>query len=244
MLNPGYSYAARYFMPFASNPTLRAEVITACRVLTHFRIAEGFGHVSVRVPGTERILITPRKALALVAEPELVEIDGEGRKLAGEGDPPLETAMHVAVYRRRADVNAIARGHPRHVAAFACAGEPLRIAHGFGANLGAVVPVFGEPYLVASAQMGQGVAAALGEDEAVILQSNGMLAVGQSVPHACVQALFLEETAELQLMAMAAGFAPRFYSPEGAARRHGDDRVHEPVRAWDYYVAIANAGRP
>jgi ribulose-5-phosphate 4-epimerase/fuculose-1-phosphate aldolase len=66
-----------------------------------------------------------------------------------------------------------------------------------------------------------------------------MLAVGQSVPHACVQALFLEETAELQLKAQAAGLAPKFYTEEGAARRHGDDRVHEPVRAWDYYVAAA-----
>jgi ribulose-5-phosphate 4-epimerase/fuculose-1-phosphate aldolase len=230
-------------MPFVSTAELRAEVITACRVLTHFRIAEGFGHVSVRVPGTNRLLITPRKALALVNDAELVEIDGEGRKLAGEGDPPLEVMMHVCVYRRRPDINAIARGHPRHVAAYACAGQPMRVAHGFGANLGAVVPVFDQPYLVASVEMGEGVAAALSDGEAVILQSNGMLAVGQSVPHACVQALFLEETAELQLIAQAAGFKPRFYTPEGAARRHGDDRVHEPVRAWEYYVSIAEASR-
>ena len=230
-------------MPFVSSAELRAEVITACRVLTHLRIAEGFGHVSVRVPGTNRLLITPRKALALVNEAELVEIDGEGRKLAGEGDPPLEVMMHVCVYRRRPDINAIARGHPRHVAAYACAGQPMRVAHGFGANLGAIVPVFDQPYLVANAEMGQGVAAALSDGEAVILQSNGMLAVGQSVPHACVQALFLEETAELQLIAEAAGFTPRFYTPQGAARRHGDDRVHEPVRAWEYYVAIAEAAR-
>ena len=73
----------------------------------------------------------------------------------------------------------------------------------------------------------------------MILQSNGMLAVGQTVPHACVQALFLEETAELQLLAQAAGLTPRHYTPEDAARRHGDDRVHEPVRAWEYYVAAA-----
>jgi len=230
-------------MPSVSTAELRAEVITACRVLTHFRIAEGFGHVSVRVPGAKRLLITPRKALALVNEAELVEIDEEGRKLAGEGDPLLEVIMHVCVYRRRPDINAIARGHPRHVAAYACAGQPMRVAHGFGANLGAVVPVFDQPYLVASVEMGQGVAAALGDGQAVILQSNGMLAVGQSVPHACVQALFLEETAELQLIAEAAGFAPRFYTPEGAAHRHGDDRVHEPVRAWEYYVAIAEASR-
>jgi ribulose-5-phosphate 4-epimerase/fuculose-1-phosphate aldolase len=134
----------------------------------------------------------------------------------------------------------IARGHPRHVAAFSCAAEPLRVAHGFGANLGPVVRVFTQPFLVASNEMGDGVADTLGSDsEAVILQSNGMVAVGQSVPHACVQALFLEEAAELQLLAQGAGFTRRYYSAEGAARRHGDDRVHEPIRAWEYYVAVA-----
>jgi L-fuculose-phosphate aldolase len=227
-------------MTFASSAELRAEVLTACRVLTHFKIVEGFGHVSVRIPGTDRFLMTPRRALGLVTEAELVELDFSGRQVAGEGRPPLEVAMHVAVYRRRPEIEAMARGHPRHVAAYACAGQPLRVAHGFGANLGPVVPVVGQPYLVASAEMGEVIADAFAEAEAVILQSNGMLAVGQSVPHACVQALFLEETAEVQLMAEAAGFNPRFYSPETAARRHGDDRVHEPLRAWEYYVAVAD----
>ena len=125
-----------------------------------------------------------------------------------------------------------------HVAAFACAGEALKVAHGFGANLGAVVLVFEQPFLVANAEMGDGVADALGDSEAVILQSNGMIAVGQSVAHACVQALFLEETASAHLLAAGAGFTPRSYSPEGAARRHGDDRVHEPIRAWEYYVGV------
>jgi ribulose-5-phosphate 4-epimerase/fuculose-1-phosphate aldolase len=226
-------------MEFASSAVLRAEVLTACRVLTHFRIAEGFGHVSVRIPGTEGFLITPRRALGLVTETELVELDLNGRQLAGEGHPPLEAAMHVAVYNRRPEINAMARGHPRHIAAYACAGEPLRVAHGFGANLGHVVPVVGQPYLVSGAEMGELIAEALANAQAVILQSNGMLAAGQSIAHACVQALFLEETAQAQLMAKAAGFTPKFYSPESAARRHGDDRVHEPLRAWEYYVAVA-----
>jgi ribulose-5-phosphate 4-epimerase/fuculose-1-phosphate aldolase len=226
-------------MAFASSTALRGEVLTACRVLTHFRIAEGFGHVSTRVPGADRILITPRRALALVTVPELVELDPDGRQLAGEGKPPLEVAMHLAVYRRRPEIKAMARGHPRHVAAFACSGEPLRIAHGFGANLGHVVPVFGKPYLVANAERAEGIADALGDAGAVILQSNGMLAVGESVAHACVQALFLEETAQVQLLAHGAGLKPRLYTREDAASRHGDDRVHEPLRAWEYYVALA-----
>jgi ribulose-5-phosphate 4-epimerase/fuculose-1-phosphate aldolase len=232
-------------MDFTSTAELRAEVLAGCRVLHHFRIVEGFGHISARLPG-DKILMTPRRALGLVSENELVELDLDGQQTAGGGRPPLEVAMHLAVYRRRADVMAIARGHPRHVAAYACAAEPLRAAHGFGANLGAEVRVFPQPFLVASREMGEGVADALGDSEAVILQSNGMLAVGQSVPHACVQALFLEEMAQAQLLAQGAGFKPKSYSAEGAARRHGDDRVHEPVRAWEYYVAVADgkAGAP
>lgn len=227
-------------MTFASTPDLRAEIVTACKVLTYFKIVEGFGHVSARVPGADRIIITPRRALGLVTEGDLVELDMNGKQVAGElGRPPLEAIMHVAVYQRRPDVMGIARGHPRHVAAYACAGAPIEVAHGFGANLGPVIRCTKEPFLVATMDLAGQVADALGADaEAVMLHSNGMLAVGQSVPHACVQALFMEETAELQLAARAAGFTPRYYTPEGAARRHGDDRVHEPIRAWEYYVGV------
>jgi ribulose-5-phosphate 4-epimerase/fuculose-1-phosphate aldolase len=227
-------------MPFASSPELRAQVLTACRVLTHFRIAEGFGHVSVRVPGSDRILFTPRRALGLVTESELVELTLDGTQVAGDGRPAVEIAMHLAIYRGRPDINAIARGHPRYVAAYACSAEPLKVAHGFGANLGHVVPVFGKPVLVANPDRAEGIVEALGDAQAVILQSNGMLAVGETVPHACVQALFLEETAQVQLLAEGAGFKPRYYTPEAAALRHGDDHVHEPLRAWEYYVAVAD----
>jgi ribulose-5-phosphate 4-epimerase/fuculose-1-phosphate aldolase len=202
-------------------------------------MVEGFGHISARIPGTDRILMTPRRALGLVTDAELIELDMEGEQKAGDSRPPLEVAMHLAVYRRRADAHAIARGHPRHVAAFACSAEPLRIAHGFGANLGHEIRVFEQPFLVKSSESGEGVADALGASEAVILRANGMLAVGQTIAHACVQSLFLEETAEMQLMAAAAGFTLRSFSADEAARRHGDDRLHEPLRAWEYYVAVA-----
>src|SRR4029077_7607001 len=94
--------------------------------------------------------------------------------------------------------------------------------------------------LVANAERAEGIVDALGDAQAIIFQSNGMLAIGQSVPHACVQALFLEETAQVQLLAEGAGFTPRYYTAEAAAIRHGDDRVHEPLRAWEYYVAVAD----
>jgi ribulose-5-phosphate 4-epimerase/fuculose-1-phosphate aldolase len=223
--------------------SVRQEILTACRVLSHFRIVEGFGHVSARLG--ETILITPRKALGLVTSPdELVELDAEGRQVGGQGSPPLEVAMHLAVYRRRPDVAALCRGHPRHVAAFASAAEPMGIAHGFGANLGALVPVHRVPYLVTSRADGEAVAETLGAADGVIIQANGMLVTGQSVANACVKAIFLEETAQVQLLARAAGLEPRAYSPAEAARRNGDDKIHEPIRAWEYYVAAAQERGP
>ena len=53
-------------MTYVSSPDLRALMLRACRVLHHFRIVEGFGHVSARIPGAERILMTPRIALGTV----------------------------------------------------------------------------------------------------------------------------------------------------------------------------------
>ena len=222
---------------FVSSADLRKEIVRGCKVLSRFRIVEGFGHISARLPG-DRMIITPRKALGLVTENELVEMDFAGNQFAGDGRPPLEFSMHIAVYKARADVMSISRGHPRNVAAFASAGQDLRIGHGFGANLGAVVKVSTKPYLVTNPEMGGEIASLLTEAEAVILQSNGMLAVGTTVGHACVMALFLEETAELQLKAVAAGMVPKYYDPASAARRHSDDKVHEPIRAWEYYVGV------
>ncbi len=212
------------------------DILTACQVLTRFKIVEGFGHVSARIPGKDSFLITPRRALVLVGRDDLAEVSLEGEVL--RGNPPLEHPMHAAVYRNRPDVQAICRGHPRHVAAFASAAQPIRAAHGFGANLGQVVPVLANPRLITTRELGEAVARTLGSGEGVILQANGMLAVGESVPHACVRAIFMEETAEILLLAQGAGLEPRWMSASEVEGRQGDDRVHEPVRAWEYYVAM------
>ena len=117
-------------MTCQSTKELREEIVTACRVRSRFRIVEGFGHIGARVPESDRVIITPRRALGLVTEPELAELDSSGEQTAGEGRPPLEYPMRLAVYKSRPDVMSIPRGHPRNVAACASAGKPMHIAHG------------------------------------------------------------------------------------------------------------------
>ena len=223
---------------------LRREILDACKVLTHFHMVEGFGHVSARLPDGERIAVTPRTALALVKAEDIVELTIDGRQVGGNGRPPLETPMHLAVYRRRPEVQAICRAHPRHVAAFASAVEPLRCSHGFGASLGAIVPVFDEPVLIDSPELGGRVAEVLASGDGVILRGNGMLAVGQSVPDAVVRALFMEEMAEIDLMARGASLEPAYMTPEQVILRRGTDLPHEPVRAWEFYRAVALGEAP
>ena len=42
------------------------DVVTACRILSHRKLVEAFGHFSARIPGTGRFIISPRRSLALV----------------------------------------------------------------------------------------------------------------------------------------------------------------------------------
>jgi len=58
---------------------LKQDVISACRILSQQKLVEGFGHVSARIPHSDFFLLTPRIALALVTENDLLTIN-----LAGE----------------------------------------------------------------------------------------------------------------------------------------------------------------
>jgi ribulose-5-phosphate 4-epimerase/fuculose-1-phosphate aldolase len=45
---------------------LRKDIVSACRILSREKLVEGFGHVSARIPNSQRFVMTPRISLALV----------------------------------------------------------------------------------------------------------------------------------------------------------------------------------
>jgi ribulose-5-phosphate 4-epimerase/fuculose-1-phosphate aldolase len=45
---------------------LKSEIVSACKILSKQKLVEGFGHVSARLPETDRFLLTPRISLALL----------------------------------------------------------------------------------------------------------------------------------------------------------------------------------
>ena len=217
---------------------LARQMVTGCMILSEQGLVEGFGHLSARLPD-DRILMTPRKALGLVRVEELLTLDLDGNVLGGEGRPAVESAMHLAIYRRRPDVQAIARTHSRACAVFGACNRAVRAVHRFGCHLGAEVPVFPDFTLVGAPELGDRVASFLGDRQAVLLHGNGTLVTAPTLVEAVTRAIWLEESATIQLAALSAGLEPQYLSAEEAQRAAAMDMPHEPIRAWEFYAALA-----
>jgi ribulose-5-phosphate 4-epimerase/fuculose-1-phosphate aldolase len=223
----------------AEQDDLTTKMVTGCAILSDQGLVEGFGHLSARLPG-DRVLMTPRKALGLVTADELLTLDLDGNVVSGSGRPAVEVAMHLGVYRRRPDVQAIARTHSRAAAVFGALGRPVRAVHRFGCHLGAEVRVFPDFTLVGARELGDAIASFLGNDPAVLLRGNGTLITAPTLVEAVTRAIWLEESAAIQLAALSTGQEPQYFSADEAARAATMDMPNEPVRAWDFYEALAS----
>src|ERR1700749_3390156 len=96
-----------------SETTLREQLADCHRMMVMAELLDYSGHVSARIPGTDRVLILPRDASrAGVTAADMLVVDLEGKLLAGNGPAPAETAIHLGVYRAREDVSAVGHGHP------------------------------------------------------------------------------------------------------------------------------------
>lgn len=208
------------------------EVVLAARILDARHLVEAFGHVSARLrDGT--MVITPRNALSLVKREDLAVLDIASGDVI-HGRPPLESAMHRAVYASDPAVAAVVRTHSRMVGVLGVLNRPLPVLHGFGAWLGVLVPVHDDVVLVTDYERANRLAAALDGSEALILRGNGAVVPGKSVVEACFKAVILEEAADLYWRARLLG-EPLAFTTRQVAERNAQDRVHEPVRAWEHY---------
>src|SRR5260370_30469771 len=189
------------------------DVVTACRVLSHRRLVEAFGHFSARIPGSSRFVVSPRRSLALVGRVSyLVVVSLDGDKVSGSPEAPLETYIHSCIYRARPDVGAIARTHSFAASVFAAMGRAVGVVHDFGAILLGDIPVFPRSDLIETKELGDELAAFVGSRSGALLRGNGTAIVGSDVMQACLRAIFLEESAALQLEALRAG-QPCFLKP-------------------------------
>jgi ribulose-5-phosphate 4-epimerase/fuculose-1-phosphate aldolase len=223
---------------------LRRDVALANRIVHAAGLVSAFGHVSARIEGTQTFVFPTRASPALADPQRLLVLDVDGRQLEGEGEPNTEFWIHARIYAARPEVMSVAHVHSPACVVLGQIGQPLQVMHNSGAVFADGVPLFERPGLIRTRDLGDQVAAALGEHRAMLLRGHGANIAEVDVRRAAVVACFLEEAAELQLRALAAvggrADAVRAFSAEESARVGEQIGGHGPMnRAWDYYVRLA-----
>lgn len=214
---------------------LRRDMVLAGRILERRGMVTAFGHVSAR-QDADHFLITGQSGPGQAAPAALLTVDlASGQLVAGQGKLPLETPLHQAIYQRRADVQAICRAHPPYACAWGSAGRELVPAHGFGAFLGAHVPVASNTDLIRTTAQANRVADVLAQARAVLLRGNGVVVTGEDIRAACIGMLWLEESAQLGLLALPLGGVVPWTAAELVARATAYS--NEIERAWAYELS-------
>jgi len=224
---------------------LKTRLVTACRILAHEHLVAAFGHVSVRIPGTARLIISPRVGPGTVIPTSLLVVDltaenrlPQGRRgmTSGAPRPPLELPIHTAIYRAMPDVAAVCRIHGEAASVLSVLGIPVRPLHFLGSVPGGEVPVHDEGDLIIDHERGDAMVRTLRGHRGVLLRGNGQVVVGATLAEACVCAIYLEEAARMQLQAMAVGTSRYYTTDEVAAYRRAWDDPINIERVWDYYA--------
>ncbi|MEQ1947806.1 MAG: class II aldolase/adducin family protein [Bryobacteraceae bacterium] len=185
---------------------MKEKVALATRMMTREGIVASSGHISMRIPGTDRVLVGPADvSRGIVSAEDVVTVDLNSNQLDGKRRKPSETEIHTGIYRARPDVMAVVHTHPVYSVAFTVSGKPILPVTMHGAIFADGVPVYDSVGHIDNKQRGDGLAETLGSRRAVMIKMHGAAITGKSLEEAFVAALQLEENAQVQSVAESMG---------------------------------------
>lgn len=164
------------------------------------------GNMSVRIPDTDQVLITPSGISLGDIEPEinlLVNLEGSVVDAPSGLKPSKESSFHLAAYRVRPDVMAIAHLHPPFATAFANKGRSLPLVTVSSRVVLKDVP-WVESALPGSRELYEFVCEALekhSEVRAVLMREHGVLTLGPDLKTAYYLTDLVEDTAKIAYIA-------------------------------------------
>ncbi|MFD8147327.1 class II aldolase/adducin family protein [Streptomyces sp. NPDC059708] len=208
----------------------------ALRLLGRLGYEDGVGgHVTARDPEFgDCYWVNPfGRAFAGLGPEDLLLVDGDGRVVrGGRRVNQLAFAVHAAVHRARPEVVSVVRTQAPYGRALACLGELL-------APVSQEACAFYEDHALMDEYLGAEdpvrVARALGPYKALILRNRGLLTVGGSVDAAVWWFVAAERSAQVQLIARAAG-KPVLIDHHGAVATR--ERFGGDLAAWASYQPL------
>ena len=209
---------------------LKEKLITGNRILDLKELVAPYGHISARIPNSDRIFITRAKSPGLVTVEDVLVVNLDGEVIEGDGTTYSEVHMHTGIYKARDDVNAIAHTHSDYAVALTIADIPFQPAMNQASQYIGQVKTWDRIGTITTSELGEQVADFLGADNALLLRKHGAVIVGPTVELTTIRAIFLERAAKLQLLATTVGKPVPFTSEESSRLLPAD-----PSRPWQYY---------
>lgn len=196
-------------LPMISAPPniIRAMIDVCHRLYARGMVTATDGNVSVRLENGN--VLTTRSGINKgdVGEHDLVEVRPDGTQVAGRGRPSTELGMHLFIYGKRQDVQAVVHAHPTYATGFATARIALdqctfpEVIVGLGAIPLAEYATPSTPEVAAS------LAPYVGNSDAILLANHGVVTFGADLQEAYYKMEKVEHAAHITFVAMLLGGA-------------------------------------
>ena len=212
-------------------------LVEAILMMERAQIIDFNGHISARTADGSHLLINSGKSVrsALTVD-DIVVVDFDGRLVEGDAAPPMEFHIHAELYRRRPEVGAVVHTHPLWSTVLGMVGAPILPVIMQAAVLGEIRS-FAKTASINNRPLAAELADAMGNARVATLKSHGAVVAAESILEAFVLAVYLEETAQRQYLAMQVG-TPAVLGPEQLQTiRNNLWKPHLLQKVWDYHRA-------
>jgi L-ribulose-5-phosphate 4-epimerase len=205
----------------------RDEVLAANLALPRHGLVVGTsGNASARDPETGLVVIKPSGVPYESMTPDdLVVLDLDGSVVEGRLSPSADTATHLYLYRRRADVGAVIHTHSTYATGWAANGESIPVyLTSIADNFGGPVPCGGYA-VIGGEEIGAEVLRVCGRSPAVLLKNHGVFCLAADLDKTLHAAVMVEQVAHAAFVARALG-NPSEIPADEVARQHAFHTEH------------------
>jgi L-fuculose-phosphate aldolase len=201
------------------------------------------GHISFRLPDNPSLFLMKCHSVGLdeITMENILTIDLEGNVVAGTSRRHSEVYIHSEIFKARPDVHCVLHTHPPFSIALSASGRPMKCFSQPGALFYEAIGTYSDTInLIRTKEMGAGVAKGLGPHSAVLLKNHGVVIAGATIEETVIRVIMLENGAQVQMIAEAAGeTAPEFPREDIEKLKHDISRADQFVVNFDYLVRRA-----
>lgn len=226
----------------------RERVARACRVMGKLDVTRStFGHISQKIPGQDMILIRARgpgeSGIRYTSAEDIILVNLDGRKVAGRDDlhVPKEVFIHTGLFKARPELGSVLHAHPTTVVLFSICGVPLLPLVGAfdPACLRLVqdgIADYPSSVLIHDEELGRDLASVMRRSRTCVMRGHGITTAGPTVEDAVLDAIRLNDLADLNYRARLLGSPQPISDQEVAFFEKLDAGSNEPY--WRYYCRL------